>query len=124
MVQAMDAKMEANFAAGDITRLVDALETEMLTVRTVEEYRHGMLIENAKTAILDAFSTLQRERDRVALDAVDTFVARVNARAESEILKTHNIAGAHHRAMEAELSKIHAARAVLDSKPEESRSPS
>jgi hypothetical protein len=42
------------------------------------------------------------ERER----AVTEFVQRVNARAEAEMLKTHRIEGAHHRAIEAELAAL------------------
>jgi len=39
-------------------------------------------------------------------DSIRALVARVNARAEAEMLKTGNIAGAHHRAIEAELKEL------------------
>lgn len=44
--------------------------------------------------------------DAAALDAIEKFVTRVNARAEQEMLETGNIAGAHHRAIEAELALL------------------
>lgn len=67
MVQAMDAKMEANFAAGDITRLVEAFELASLTCShlannaNVDELQKKR--KSAISAILSAFSTLQRERE-------------------------------------------------------------
>lgn len=48
------------------------------------------------------------------LALVEVFVARVNARAEAEILASRIITGAHHRAMEAELSKLRAAGAITE----------
>jgi hypothetical protein len=42
------------------------------------------------------------------LQIIEQFVERVNRRAEAEMLKTGSIAGAHHRAIEAELAILRA----------------
>jgi hypothetical protein len=44
--------------------------------------------------------------DAERLRVIEKFVERVNARAEREMLQTGNISGAHHRAIEAELSLL------------------
>lgn len=38
--------------------------------------------------------------------SIEAFVARVNNRAEAEMLKTGRLEGAHHRALEAELAEL------------------
>jgi hypothetical protein len=45
------------------------------------------------------------EQDRPVIEA---FVARVNARAEADMLTGNPVTGAHHRALEAELKALHA----------------
>lgn len=46
----------------------------------------------------------QEVRGERMTDAVEAFYARVNARAEADILAGRPVTGAHHRALEAEIA--------------------
>jgi hypothetical protein len=48
--------------------------------------------------------------ERVCVESIDAFVAAVNQRAETEMLKTKKLEGAHHRAIEAEYAALTAWR--------------
>lgn len=50
------------------------------------------------------FSPLAKRPSTGGVDQVEAFYARVNARAEADMLNGRPIAGAHHRALEAEIS--------------------
>lgn len=53
-----------------------------------------------------ALAAAIEEKERREAEIVQAFVVRVNARAEAEIEKTHQIEGAHHRALEAEVAVL------------------
>lgn len=61
----------------------------------------------------EALDVLAEEVSRLRREAIPEFVARVNARAEADMLNGNPITGAHHRALEVELT---AAKAALEGK--------
>lgn len=105
---------------GEITALVDALLAAnqdagdagyMYSLDNPAYIAASAKLNAAKQTLLDAFSALQRERDRFRAVIDDMGAEMTILQLKTEVL-------------EGELSKIHAAAAGPDSKPGESRSPS
>jgi len=92
---------ELDRETGEGTRL---LKLEMVANMQIQERLERALQRNRELLVKQA--ALAEMGLRAGLEAVREFVARVNAAAEAEMLRTGNITGAHHRAIESELKKL------------------
>lgn len=114
-----DAKLHLTRIGGLSQVLLDALKDSDQYIRCyppaentpraqeiAEEDKERVLARN-RAAVIAAESGSGLLIPRLMqLTLVEAFVALVNSRAEEEMLRTGNIAGAHHRAIEHELSKL------------------